>query len=304
MRTNWDDFRFFLAVARHGTLTRAGNHLSVDHATVGRRVTAMEESLGVPLFHRSPQGYSLTDQGYKLLPLAEQVESDAMRVFDEIAGASTGLTGTVRIATHVGIASFLLAESAAELCRLHPGLEVQLLAVPRSFSMSKREADLVLTGIRPQTGRVKIKKLATYPLHIYGDRNYVERNQPITEKRDLANLRGIGYVPDMIFDKELDYIPSVDPSLKAHLTSTSLHVQLQMTLAGAGVCILPDYIAQNYQNLVPVLADSIELERDLWLTVPEDFAHLTRIRTIVDFISDDVVARIKKTTKPNSKEEL
>jgi len=297
MRNNWDDFRFFLAVARHGTLSRAGSYLGVDHATVGRRITALEEGLGVPLFHRSPQGYSPTDQGYKMLPLAEQLESDAMRVFDEVAGASTSLTGAVRIATHVGIASFLLAESAAELCRLHPGLEVQLLAVPRSFSMSKREADLVLTGTRPQTGRVKIKKLATYPLHIYGERNYVARNQPIKQKKDLWKLRGIGYVPDMIFDKELDYIPSVDPSLKAHLTSTSLHVQLQMALAGAGVCILPDYIARNYETLVPVLDDSIQLERDLWLTVPEDFAHLTRIRTIVDFISEDVVSRIKSTTK-------
>jgi len=295
MRTNWDDFRFFLAVARHGTLSRASSHLGVDHATVGRRITALEESLGVPLFHRSPQGYSPTDQGYKMIPLAEQLESDAMRVFDEVAGTSSQLTGAVRIATHVGIASFLLAESAAELCRLHPGLEVQLLAVPRSFSMSKREADLVLTGTRPQTGRVKIKKLATYPLHVYGERSYVERNAPIAQKKDLQKLRGIGYVPDMIFDKELDYIPSVDPSLKAHLTSTSLHVQLQMTLAGAGVCILPDYIAKNYPTLVPMLPDIVELERDLWLTVPEDFAHLTRIRTIVDFISEDVVKRVRAT---------
>ena len=117
MRNNWDDFRFFLAVARHGTLSRAGFYLGVDHATVGRRITALEDSLGVPLFHRSPQGYSLADQGYKMLPLAEQLESDAMRVFDEVAGASTSLTGALRIATHVGIASFLLPEISAELRR-------------------------------------------------------------------------------------------------------------------------------------------------------------------------------------------
>ncbi|MGJ8527364.1 LysR family transcriptional regulator [Maritalea sp.] len=295
MRTNWDDFRFFLAVARHGTLSGAGNHLGVDHATVGRRITALEESLSKALFNRSPQGYSLTDAGLKMMPIAEQVESDAMRAIDELSDHHADLSGPVRIGAHEGVASFLLAEGAAQICRQHPMLEVQLLTVPRSFSLSKREADFVITGSRPQSGRVKIKKIASYVLHIYGEASYLEGQSPIQCRKDLRRVRGIGYIPDMIFDKELDYIPSVDPSLKAHLTSNSLHVQLQMALGGAGVCILPDYVARDHPNLIPILAPEVEIKRDLWLTIHEDIAHLTRIKTVADFITHDIVSRLKAT---------
>lgn len=302
MRTNWDDFRFFLAVARHGTLSRAGTHLGVDHATVGRRITALEESLGSVLFHRSPQGYALTDAGLKMMPIAEQVESDAMRAIDEVSDHQSDLSGAVRIGAHEGVASFLLAEAAAEICRQHRQLEVQLLTVPRSFSLSKREADFVITGSRPQSGRVKIRKIASYVLHIYAAKKFLEKHPPIKSRKDLKRVRGIGYIPDMIFDKELDYIPSVDPTLKAHLTSTSLHVQLQMTLGGAGVCILPDYVARSYDELSPVLAEEVEIERELWLTIHEDVAHLQRVRSVADFITHDIVSRIKATPKLGEEE--
>lgn len=293
MRTNWDDFRFFLAVARHGTLTLAAAQLGVDHATVSRRIAALEDNIKTKLFHRSPQGYALSDAGLKLLPIAEQVESDAMRAIDELSDKRSDLSGPVRIGAHEGVASFLLAEGAAELCRLHPQLEVQLITVPRNFSLSKREADFVITGSRPQTGRVKIRKIASYPLHIYGAQTYLDNHAEIVSRRDLKRVRGIGYIPDMIFDKELDYIPSVDPSLKAHLTATSLHVQLQLAIDGAGVCILPDYIVKDHANLIPILPDEVEIKRDLWLTIHEDLAHLTRVRTVADFITKDVQQRLK-----------
>lgn len=293
MRTNWDDFRFFLAVARHGTLTLAAAQLGVDHATVSRRIAALEENIKTKLFHRSPQGYALSDAGLKMLPIAEQVESDAMRAIDELSDKRSDLSGPVRIGAHEGVASFLLAEGAAELCRLHPQLEVQLITVPRNFSLSKREADFVITGSRPQTGRVKIRKIASYALHIYGAQTYLDNHAEIVTRRDLKRVRGIGYIPDMIFDKELDYIPSVDPSLKAHLTATSLHVQVQLAVDGAGVCILPDYIAKDHANLIPILSDEVEIKRDLWLTIHEDLAHLTRVRTVADFITKDVQQRLK-----------
>lgn len=281
---NWDDFRYFLAVARNGKLTAAGRSLGVDHATVGRRIKQLETQLGTPLFDRSPRGYSLTDKGQEMIGLAEDIESGAIRAQELISGDKQTLKGAVRIGAPEGVASYLLAESAAQLCRLHPGLEIQIIALPQTFSLSKREADIAIAVSPPTSGRLKFRKIADYQLHMYGTQDYLARHPNIHEIDDLITVRGIGYVHDLIYDKELDYIPLVSPKLKPHLTSTSVQVQLEATLADAGVCILHDFMASQYDTLVKVLPEKIAFTRTFWLVVHEDYANLQRIRIVTDTI--------------------
>ncbi len=285
---NWDDYRYFLAVTRTGRLSAAGQLLGVDHATVGRRVKALEESLDTKLFDRSPQGYSLTDAGHRLVSVAETMESGAIAAQAELGGQHKTISGTIRIGASEGIATAVLAKCAGELCRKHPELEIQIVALPRRFSLSKREADIAIALSPPVSGRLKYRKISDYKLHMYGTRKYLEGRDEIRSIDDLTRVRGIGYVSDLIYDKELDYIPLVSPDIKPHLTSTSVHVQLEATLNDAGICILHDFMAAPYKQLQKVLPDEISFTRSFWYVVHEDYAKLERVRVVSDAIIDSI----------------
>lgn len=281
---NWDDFRYFLAVARLGRLTEAGKQLGVDHATAGRRIKSLETALGTNLFDRSPQGYQLTDAGQRLLDNAEAMETSVIAASAAVGGKGQVISGAVRVGAPEGAAAYLLADVAADICRAHPRLELQIVALPRTFSLSKREADIAIAVSAPTSGRLKYRKISDYTLHMYATRNYLARHRDIKTIADLKKVRGIGYVQEFIYDKELDYIPLVSPDITPHLTSTSVHVQLEATLADGGVCILHDFMAAQYEQLVRVLPNDISFTRAFWFIVHEDYARLERIRVVSDAI--------------------
>ena len=287
---NWDDYRYFLAVARSGRLSAAGQQLGVDHATVGRRVKSLEKNLGALLFDRSPQGYSLTDAGIRLVSVAETMESETISAQAKMGAEQQTISGIIRIGASEGIATAVLARCAGELCRQHPLLEIQIVAMPRTFSLSKREADIAITLSPPTSGRLKFRKISDYKLHMYGTEKYLENHEKIQTIEDLTKVRGIGYVNDLIYDKELDYVPLVSPDIKPHLTSTSVHVQLEATLADAGVCILHDFMAAPYTQLQKVLPEQISFTRSFWYVVHEDYAKLERVRVV----SEAIIESIKK----------
>lgn len=289
---NWDDYRYFLAVARCGRLTEAGRQLAVDHATVGRRIKALETALGANLFDRSPQGYQLTDAGQRLVDLAEAMETSVVSSVAEVGGRGQQLSGAVRIGAPEGAAAYLIAEAATALCRAHPRLELQIVALPRTFSLSKREADIAIAVSAPDSGRLKFRKIADYTLHLYATKAYLARHPGIATVEDLKRVRGIGYVPEYIYDKELDYIPLVSPDIKPHLTSTSVHVQLEATLAGGGVCILHDFMAAQHEELVRVLPDKVSFTRSFWYIVHEDYAKLERIRVVSEAVIEHMRRRL------------
>jgi len=283
---NWDDLKYFLVTARTGRLTAASAGLRVDHTTVARRIAALESACGAKLFDRSPKGYALTEAGRKLLPYAESAENSAIAAMDVVGGHSQQLTGTVRIGAPEGIASSIIARAANDLCTTYPELEVQIIASPRHFSLSKREADFVIAVSRPDTGRIKVYKIADYNLRLYAAQSFLAQYPTLKTIDDLRTVRGVGYISDLIFDKELDYIPDVGPNLTPHLTSTSLLVQLEWALGGAGICILPDFLAQGRPTLQPVLPDKIEFTRSFWMVLHEDLASIARIRRASTFFSE------------------
>jgi len=289
---NWDDYRYFLAVARTGRLSQAGQQLGVDHATVGRRIKALETALKVNLFDRSPQGYRLTDNGQNLVDVAEAMETNAIQAQAEIGGQDQNISGVVRIGAPEGLASNILSEIVVDLCREHPLLELQLVAMPRTFSLSKREADIAIAVSAPTAGRLKYRKICDYTLHLYGTTKYLAAHPKVETVEDLKKLRGIAYVPDLIYDKELDYIPLLGPDIKPHLTSTSVHVQMEATLHDGGVCILHDFMAGQYPQLQRVLPDKINFTRSFYFIVHEDYAKLERIRLVSDAIIEGMKARI------------
>ena len=288
MSFDWSHLRFFLAVARTGRLTAAAAPLSTDHATVSRRIAALEQSLSARLFERSPRGSILTEAGERLLAHVEQMENVAAAIQNDIAGSDLALTGAVRIGAPDGFGSFFLAPRIGELCARYPRLDVQLIAMPRIFSLSKREADIAIGLTRPTEGRLVSRKLTDYNLHLYAARGYLEKNGPIRTVEDLSAHLTIGYIPDLIFTPELDYLPQIPCDLNVRLTSSNLVAQMQATLAGAGLCVIPDFLAATEPDLVPVLPEAITLTRSFWLIMHADLRETARIRAAASFISDQV----------------
>lgn len=282
---DWDDLRLFLAVARAESLSGAGKVLRLDPATVGRRVARLEEALGARLFAKTPQGYALTEEGARILAHAERAEQAVMGVADELRGQGQGLTGQIRIGAPDGCANYLLPQVLARICDANPGLEVQIVALPRVFNLSKREADMAIAVSRPATGRLTVQKLADYRLSLAAAPDYLAAHPPITRLEDLGAHRIVGYIPDMIFDKELDYLSQLGVE-HVPLASNSVSVQFNWLRHGAGVGVVHDFARPTAPDLARVLPE-VSLNRAFWLIRHADDGRVARLNRFADQLASE-----------------
>ncbi|MDP5305532.1 LysR family transcriptional regulator [Paracoccus spongiarum] len=289
---DWDDLRIFLAVARAESLSGAGRRLGMDASTVGRRILRLEQAVGATLFAKTPQGYALTAEGSRLVAPAEAAET-ATAAAAEATRRETGISGQLRIGAPDGCANYLLPQVARGLCDAHPGLEVQIVALPRVVNLSKREADMAITVSPPDTGRLTVQRLADYHLHLAGHRDYLARHAPIRDLSDLRRHRMIGYIPDMIFDRELDYLSETGVETAA-ISSNSVAVQMQALRAGAGLGIVHDFALPFAPGLIPVLADRIALTRSFWLLRHADDRASRRLSVLAEALAQGLRAEIAR----------
>lgn len=283
-RYDWNDLSFFVEVARHGTLSGAARAIGSDHATVSRRIAALEHALGSALFHRSPVGYMLTPAGAALLPHAERVETAAREATAALGRPQAGLAGKVRLATPDGFGNHFLAKHLGEFASAYPRLTIELVTVSQIQSLSQREGDLSVTLAPPARGRFQTERLTEYDLGIYGDAGYLAAAPPVRARPDLRAHRFIGYVDDLIFTRELDYLGEVLPGLSVPLQATSLLGQLDAVLRGDGLCVLPRFIACQHPSLAAVLPAEVRLRRSYWISAHQDQADLPRVRVLRAFI--------------------
>lgn len=289
-KLRWDDLRYFLAVARTGRLTKAAVQLHQNHTTVSRRIVALEKALLAPLFDRAPQGYTLTEFGQRLLVTAEAIENMTLAAPADIRGSKPLVSGNVRIGAPDGFGTFFLARRLGNLRRQFPQLDPELVAMPRIFSLSKREADIAIGLSRPKEGRLFARKLTDYQLGLYATRAYLAGRPAIRNVADLRHNTLIGYVEEYIFAPELDYLPLILPGLTAQIRSSNLVAQYNATLAGAGICVLPLFMVRQNSRLIPVLEDAVRLVRTFWLITHADLRNRPQIRATSDFIVREVRA--------------
>lgn len=285
---DWDHLRTFIAVARCGRLTAAAARMGSDHTTLSRRITCLEHALQAKLFERSPAGYTLTEQGSDLMVVAERMETLSILAVDTIGGSAGAVEGVVRIAGPEGFGSYFLAPRLAKLSDMHPGLSVQLVANSVVHSLSKRDADIMITLSRPPDGRVVARKLIDYDLRLYASRGYLERAGPIVSKEDLQHHHFVGYIGDLIQMPELDYLAHVSTGVATRLESSNLLVQVKATTADAGICVLPAFIAACEPELEAILPDQIQLSRAFWMIVHEDHKDRARVKIATRFIASEI----------------
>jgi DNA-binding transcriptional LysR family regulator len=286
---NWNDLRFFLAVARSRTISLAGRRTGADHATVSRRISALEAALGRQLFERNPRGYNLTQQGEALLKMAAAIEVEAARIEEAATGQQQGLTGAVRISTPEGFGNFFLASRIGALANANPRLAVEMITIQQIVALSRRQADVAVTMALPPNGNFVHEHLTDYRLFVYGSRDYLASAATIRSREDLGDHPFIGYVDDLIFTRALNYLSEIRPHLRARLQNSSLQAQLSATEAGYGLCVLPAYVAGTAENLVAVLPQDIHLTRSYWMVVDAEMAQTAEVRLTQRFLRDLLV---------------
>ncbi|CAN7226769.1 LysR family transcriptional regulator [Pararhizobium sp. LjRoot255] len=286
---NWDDVRMFLAVARTGQILAASKRLGVNHATLSRRVTALEESLKSRLLIRRTNGCELTAEGEIFVHAAERMETEMLAAQAQIGRIDTAIAGTVRVGAPDGFGVSFLAPRLGRLTARFPELRIQLVPIPRSFSLSQREADIAITLERPEQGRLISSKLTDYTLGLYASQEYLAANGIIETIEDLKSHRRIGYVEDLIFTASLNFTGEVMRSWDAAFEISSATGQTEAVRSSAGVGILHNYIARQYPELIRILPDTT-IRRAYWTTYHESARDLVRVRTVADFLQELVTA--------------
>jgi len=285
---NWDDLKFFIELVRTRSPAEAGRHLRADHTTVRRRVAALEDALRTRLFSSRGQDYALTLEGEQLYEYALSMESMANRACEEVSHSDVEVAGSIRIGVPEGLGSYFLGPRLANLGRKHPKLRIHLVVMPKIMNLSNREADIAIGYSSPPQLRQVVRRLTNYKLYIYGSRNYLESTAPITEMADLKNHRFLGYIPDLMYAPQLDYLSELPFEIDADFGATSIVTQARSVIAGAGLCILPSYIAAVEPDLQPILPDVFSIERQFWLVIHPDALNLARVRSVIDFLTETV----------------
>lgn len=280
MKVDWDHLQFFLVLARAKTLTNAARIIGVEHSTVSRRIQALELALGTPLFRREATGYELTMEGLALVPRVEQME----QAFLQIEKPNLPLQGHVRIGTPEGFGTAFLAQLLAELSKQYPLLTIDLIPVPKMIKLSHREADIVISIDRPKSGPYIITRLTDYCLKIYGSKGYLESTQAIKKLEDLKNHQFVNYIDDLIYSPELYCLERLPLQLNANFRSSSILAQQVAVSAGAGLAILPKFLAENKPELKQVLQDEVRFIHTFWMLTLVDLQHEPRIKLVWDFL--------------------
>lgn len=293
MMGNWDDLRLFLAVAREQSLSGAGKLLRLDPATLGRRMARLEKTMQAVLFVKSPSGYALTEAGVQLLTRAEAAEQAMRQATADVVVPSDQLAGQIRIGAPDGCANYLLPQVCARLVADNPGLDIQIVALPRVFNLSRREADMAIGVSAPTAGRLVVQKIADYQLHLAAADSYLAARPAIRTVADLQGHRLVGYIPDMIFDRELDYLAELGMT-RVPLASNSVSVQVNMIRQGGGVGIVHDFSLPATPGVTRILTGDVHLSRAFYLIRHEDDRRNLRLSRFAEALAQGVRAEVAK----------
>lgn len=276
---SWDDMRVALAVHEHGTLTRAGRALGIDPTTVGRRITALEASLGVPIFLRLSQGWQTTEPGERVLVAATQA-AHALRRAERVAHEDEPPSGVVRVTAMESVASQLLTRVMPSFARRWPLVSVDVICTTRTLDLHRGEADIALRVGRPRRPELVARRLTTLREHLYASTDWLTANGYTA--KSLESLDGVPLL--QVGGRDPELLVSLG-DYRVVLRSNSVTTVAQAARAGVGVALLPDLVAEPHPELVALTAFPPRDELPLWLVTHKDVLRIPRVRVLVDAIA-------------------
>jgi DNA-binding transcriptional LysR family regulator len=288
----WDDLRFFLAVARLGGLTGASEHLRVSPSTVGRRLSQLEQTLGSTLFAHHQTGYLLTDDGKALFAHAERVE-DAVLELERVAmGRDLEAHGVVRLATAENIANFVIIPALPAFMARYPGIILELVTGIGSVNLAKHEADLALRLKRPEQGNVNIKRLGAQHFGLYASRDYLAAFR--ATGKSFAEIDLITWADGFAFLPMTGWVNDLLDGRGPRLRTSSLFAQVVAVREGLGAAVLPCFIADGDPVFERIEVSGDPVTQDLWLVIHRDLAASSRVRAVATFIEELISSQRKR----------
>jgi DNA-binding transcriptional LysR family regulator len=281
---NWNDLVFFLELARQGRLSPAARRLKVDLTTVSRRISELEKDLAVKLFERKPDGFLLTEDGHRLLAVAEKMEALALPIAESSHAAPSEPSGRVRLATMEGIAAFYLADKLADFNAVHPDIVVELVTERHLINLTKREADVSISFVPPAGPRLDVRKAGTFKLGLFGSAAYLERHGTPRTVEELSDHNFVDYIVDLVAIANVHWLLDVLEPEHVVFRSSSMAAQQNAIAAGLGLGLLPYFSAKREPRLVPVLPDRVVVERELYVSVHDDIQFMGRVRALTRFL--------------------
>ncbi|MCA0406616.1 MAG: LysR family transcriptional regulator [Proteobacteria bacterium] len=293
---DWNDLRFFLAVARCHSLTEASRGLRVSQATVARRIQALEQALAAPLFTKSHDGYALTVQGEALLPHAEQAEAHMLWLERGGAVPREEEAGIVRLAMPELLGQHLIIPALAPFCEAHPQIRLEAEADVRPVSLKRREADVLVRLVRPTHGDYTLKRVGSIALALYAAPAYVVRHDLPTTLGELEHHRLIGWNTGLGFLPFSSWLVDAVPAAKVAFRAHTMSAQLAAVEAGLGLAVLPAFIARKF-GLERALPQEKPFFSDIWLLLAADSQHVTRVRLLADHLCDLLSGHTEELTR-------
>jgi DNA-binding transcriptional LysR family regulator len=276
----WDDVRFFLEVSRAGTLAGAARKLGVDYTTVGRRIRAMEQDLGTTLFERRLDRFMLTEAGEGIREAGEQMEAAALALEQRALGADRKLSGVVRVATTDPLAQILVLPAIRALRDRHPEIRVHLLTGPARLDIARREADLAIRYVRPDSGELVSRRLGRVAVAAYGSTAYLSKHPPPLVGESLRAYQVV--VPEEGIRSWARPLPEGRVVLRAN----NMSALVQAVLLGMGIGSLHCWMAARHAELRRVWPDEPLEHDDIFLVLHKDVQRTGRVRAFIEAIEE------------------
>lgn len=287
---DWADLRYFLAVAKAGSLSGAAKALGVNHSTVFRRIQAFEERLGVRLFDRLPTGYALTVAGDDMLESAARVDAEIDALDRRLAGRDLRLGGPLVVTTTATLTYWALAPHFAAFKRTHPDVALELVLADEFFNLSKRQADVAIRPTNAPPENLVGRRIATVAFAVYASADYLER------RRDSGGPAGHDWVA---FDDSLAHLAAAQwlrktyPGAAVALRVNTLVGLLSAAVAGMGLTTLPCFMGDAEPALRRFGKPDDVPGSGLWLLTHEDLRRTARVRAFMDFMADKIAGERK-----------
>lgn len=264
-----DDLLVLLEVARCGKFTRAAETLGLNHVTVSRRIAALEHAAGGKVLVRAGSGWEPTPLGRRLITAAEEVDA-ALRGIEAGPSGETAIEDVVRMSSPDAFSTFVAAPAAARLHLRHPGVSVEIVAATRRAAQHRSGVDIEVVVGEPQVVRAEAFRLGGYALGLYASDEYLGRNDRPSTVGELREHDLIYFIPSMLQVDDLDVCRRYIPDMRDAVTSTNVFTHVSATRAGAGIGLLPTFMADRHENLVHLLPREISIQMDYWLVARAD----------------------------------
>ena len=286
---DWDDFKVFLGVARAGTLSAAARLLSVDQSTMSRRLAALEAAAGARLFDKTPSGYLLTAAGEAVLSRVEELEAHAVGVERQLLGHDARPTGQVRLATSDSFAAWFLVPRLAAFNAGYPGIALELVTGNQPTNLARREADISLRLTRPKEPNLVARRLGQAAWAVYGSAAYLGRHGKPSVRARLRGHRVIGLDAELRGTVGARWLVKNGDRGDVLLTCNTLVAQAAAVSAGLGLSPLPCLFGDSEPGIERALPRTIG-HHDIWLVVHPDVRSSARVRAVMDYLTELVVA--------------